>query len=202
MSSPFNNWQVSGQYPSTIGGTGIGRKFFPAPSNQIGVVGVAPSATSSAGQLNIEGRNILNGYPFAIKAAGNFEVGSGGACPNVLIEVVANTAGLGATPSFTTLMSSGTITAQNLTGTWYDWFFEGKVVGTTQSGTLTGVYTGVVDGNLVRDNVLIDHNLSGLVFGSSSPATSTDPVFGLLVCVTFSVSETGNSANLYQFEVS
>src|ERR1035437_5635154 len=101
MSSPFNNWQVSGQYPSTIGGTGIGRKFFPAPSNQIGVVGVAPSATSSAGQLNIEGRNILNGYPFAIKAAGNFEVGSGGACPNVLIEVVANTAGLGATPSFT-----------------------------------------------------------------------------------------------------
>jgi hypothetical protein len=206
MSTPFNNWQVSGTYPSTVGGTGTTAKYFPAPSGQINTTGTAPSATNAAGQLDVPGRNIVNGRAFGIVAAGNFEVGSGGACPNVLIEVVANT-GTVTSPSYTVIMTSGQITAQNLTGTFYDWFFDAEVIGSTGSGTLTGLYSAVIDGSVVRNNVVLTNNLSGLAFGptaaqaQSSNQTTTDPVFGLLVRVTFSVSEPGNAANMYQFEL-
>lgn len=201
---PFDNWQIDGIHPSTVGGTGTTAKYFPAPSGQISITGTAPSSTSAAGQLNVPGRNILNGQTFKIKAAGNYEVGSGGACPSVTVEVVANT-GTVLSPSYTIIMTSGAVTAQNLTGTFYDWQFNADVMGSTGSGTLTGRYSAVMDNTLVRDNVLLTNALSGLVFGptaaqsQSSNQTTTDPVFGLLVRVTFSVSEPGNAANMYEF---
>lgn len=204
MSQLFNNWQVNGTFPVTVGGTGITAKYFPAPSGLINTIGTAPSATNAAGQLDVPGRNILNGIPFGIVAAGNFEVGAGGACPSVTIEIVANT-GTVTSPVYTVIMTSGAITAQNLTGTFYDWFFDAEVQGSTGSGTLQGRYSAVVDGTVVRNNVTLTNTISGLAFGptaaqaQSSNQTTTDPVFGLLTRVTFSVSEPGNSANMFQF---
>jgi hypothetical protein len=158
------------------------------------------------GQLAVPGRNELNGCAFNIRAAGNFEVGSGGACPNVTIDVVANT-GTISSPTYTVIMTSGAITAQNLTGTFYDWFFDGEVQGTTGSGTLQGAYDCVVDTTLVKNHQALTNTLTGLVWGPTATQqqganiATTDPVFGLLVRVTFSVSEPGNAANLYQFEL-
>lgn len=204
MAQPFVNYQINGTFPVTVGGTGTSAKYFPAPSGLINTTGTAPSATSAAGQLPVPGRNILNGQTFKIKAAGNFEVGSGGACPGVTIEVVANT-GTITSPSYTVIGTSGSITAQNLTGTFYDWYFDFDVQGSTGSGTLQGRYSAVIDTTVVRNNVTLTNTLSGLSFGptasqaQSSNQTTTDPVFGLLVRVTFSVSESGNSANLFEF---
>jgi len=170
----------------------------------INTTGTAPSSTSAAGQLPVPGGNRLNGQQFGIKATGNFEVGSGGACPNVLIELVANT-GTITSPTYTVIAGSGQITAQNLTGTFYDWSIDATVNGSTGSGTLQGKYVIVADGTVVKSNTALDHTLSGLVWGPTATNVSTpnglgtDPVFGLLVRVTFSVSESGNSANMYEF---
>ena len=205
MSQAFNNWQISGTYPVTVGGTGVTAKYFPNVSGLINTTGTAPSATSAAGQLDVPGRNILNGQQFEIRASGNFEVGSGGACPNVLIELVANT-GTVSSPTYTVIANSGEITAQNLTGTYYDWFVRATVQGSTQSGTLQGSYLFMADGVIENSTPkTLDHTLTGLVFGptaaqaQSSNQSQTDPVFGLLVRVTFSISEAGNSANMFEF---
>jgi len=204
MSQPIVNWQVSGPFPVTVGGTGTTAKYFPAPSGLINTTGTAPSSSSAAGQLPVPGGNRLNSQQFTIKATGNFEVGSGGACPNVLLEVVANT-GTVSSPTYTVLANSGEITAQNLTGTFYDWAFELNCNGSNGSGTLQGSYRCIVDGTVVNSTPkALDHTLTGLVFGptTSTPnQTGTDPVFGVLVRVTFSVSETGNSANMYEFAI-
>lgn len=204
MPTPFNNWPISGTYPVTVGGTGTTAKYFPVPSGQIGITGTAPSSTNAFGQLAVPGGNRLNGQQFEIRATGNFEVGSGGACPNVKIDLVANT-GTITSPTYTVIANSGQITAQNLTGTWYDWALTAVVNGSTQSGTLQGRYTFAADGAVQKSNTALDNTLTGLVFGptaaiaQSANQATTDPVFGLLVRVTFSVSEPGNSANMFEF---
>jgi len=201
---PYANWQINGANPVTVGGTGVTAKYFGAPSGQIGVAGTAPSATSAVGQLNVPGGNRLNGQRFTIQATGNFEVGSGGACPNVLIELVANTGTL-TSPTYTVLANSGELTVQALTGTYYDWSINAAVNGSNQSGTLQGSYSVLVDNTSENTSPhTLDHVLTGLVFGptaGANPTPSTDPVFGLLVRVTFSVSEAGNSANLFEFGI-
>ena len=194
----FAEYSISGANPVSVGGTGAGaRKYFQAPSGNF-TSGVSPnpgpSASVAYGQLNVPGDNVVNGQKFVIVAAGDFEVGSGGACPSVTIELVANT-GTVVTPSWTAIASTGAITAQNLTGVFYTWELQASVVGTTKAGTLSGIQTAVVDNTIVAAGALTAV-LSGLNFGSNHP------VFGLAVAVTFSVSESGNSANMYQFQLS
>jgi hypothetical protein len=96
-----------------------------------------------------------------------------------------------------------------LTGTFYDWQFSGRVMGTNGSGTLQGVYSAVVDTTVVKSNVHLENTISGLVWGAGTVGLNTasnltppaQGVFGLVVRVTFSVSESGNSANMYQFGI-
>lgn len=187
-----NGYAINGANPVTVGGTGTAAKYFPAPSGQIGVSGVTPSATSAQGQLPIFGNNRANGQPVRIAAAGNFEVGAGGACPNVLIELVANTGTILA-PVYKVLGSTGQLTVQNLTGTLYPWSIVLDGNGDSGSGIFQGRYTAVVDG--VAENSTpkaTDNLLTGINFAS-------EPPFGLVVRVTFSVSEAGNQANMYAF---
>jgi hypothetical protein len=193
MSTVLNNYQISGAFPSTVGGVGSTAKYFPAPSGQIGVTGSTPSATSAAGQLLVPGNNRLNAQIFEVYAAGNFEVGSGGACPSVTIDIQANT-GTVASPSYHTLATSGAITTQNLDGVFYPWYFKLELEGDSASGLLQGRYVGAVNDVLIASTI-IGSTLSGLNF-------ATEPVFGLVARVTFSVSEAGNSANMYQFLIS
>jgi hypothetical protein len=192
--SVFAHWSINGANPSTVGGTGITAKYFTAPSsNFTSGVSTTPSSTNATGQLNIDGDNQLNGQPFLITAAGNFEIGPGGACPSVTIQMVANTGTL-ATPTYTILASTGAITAQANLNTFYPWFLEAYVVGDTKSGTLSGMQYSVVDNTLTAPAALTNV-LSSLDF-------TAFPVFGVVVRITFSVSESGNAANMYQFQAS
>ena len=195
----FNNWAINGANPSTVGGTGTAAKYFPAPSgNFTSGVSVAPSSTNAAGHLAIHGDNQLNGQTWYITASGDVEVGNGGACPSITIDIQANT-GTVVSPTYTTIATTGAITVQANTNVLYPWFLECSVVGTTGAGTIGGNFYGSVDNSNVALTAL-SNVLSGLDFsGTTSKIIGT--VFGLVVRVTFSVSEPGNKANMYMFQV-
>ncbi len=193
MSQVFANWQVNGANPSTVGGTGTTAKYFVAPSaNFTSGVSTTPNSTNATGQLNLDGDNQANGQLITVTAAGDFEVGNGGACPSVTIDIQANTGTL-TSPTYTTIATTGAITTQSNTNLLYPWFLQAKFIGTTGAGIIAGTQNGSVDNTAVAVSAL-SSTLSGLNFASF-------PVFGLVARVTFSVSESGNKANLYQFEL-
>lgn len=193
MAQTLTNYAVNGSTPSTVGGTGVGIKYFPnLPGASIGVNNTTPSSTSANGQMTVPGSNRLNGQYFTVNAAGNFEVGAGGTCPTVTIALYANK-GTVTSPSYTTLATTTAITAQNLTGTFYPWYLQVSLQGDSGSGIVQGKFNYQVDATASVSNTLTN-NLSGINF-------ATEPPFGLVIGITFSVSETGNSANLYQFSL-
>lgn len=198
--SVFANLQINGSNPVTVGGTGITAKYFPGPSgNFTAGVSTTPSSTNATGQLAIKGDNQLNGQQFYITASGDFQVGPFGACPSVTIDIQANTGTL-VSPTYTTIATTGAITTQTNLNTAYPWFLQVVVSGTTASGILTGVQYGSVDNTAVAQ-VALSNTLSGLDFsGTTSKIPGT--VFGIVARVTFSVSETGNIARLYQLTAS
>lgn len=198
--SVFANLQVNGSNPSTVGGTGITAKYFPGPSgNFTSGVATSPSSSNATFQVPVKGDNQLNGQQFYITASGDFQVGPFGACPSVTIDIQANTGTL-VSPTYTTIATTGAITTQTNLNTAYPWFLQAVVSGTTASGILTGVQYGSVDNTAVAQ-VALSNTLSGLDF---SGVTSKIPgtVFGIVARVTFSVSETGNIARLYQLTAS
>jgi hypothetical protein len=196
----FSNMQINGANPSTVGGTGITAKYFPAPSgNFTSGVSTTPSSTNATGQIAVHGDNESNGQLLYVTASGNFEVGPGGACPSVTIDIQANTGTL-VSPTYTTIATTGAITAQANLNTFYPWFLQAILVGDTASGTISGNYYGSVDNNNVALTALTNV-LSGLDFtGTTSKIIGT--VFGLVARITFSVSEPGNKANMFGFAVS
>lgn len=203
MSSVVSNWQVNGANPSTVGGTGITAKYFLSPSGNF-TSGVAPLSgpTSSVayGQLPVRGDNEFNGQLFYIQAAGDFEVGPGGACPSVTFDLQANTGTL-VSPTYTTIATSGAVTAQTNLNTFYPWSMEVQLSGTTGAGTISGRQTWVLDNTVSVNSTALTSVLSGLDFsGATSKVIGT--VFGLVMRVTFSVSEPGNLAHMYQFQIS
>lgn len=197
MSQVLANYQVNGNFPVTVGGTGTAIKYFPAPSrNFTAGAGLTPSSTNANGQLNVPGNNRLNAQWFEVVAAGNFEVGAGGACPSVTIGVYAQTSAILTSPSYTLLATTGAITTQNLDGVFYPWVIQMQLEGDSGSGLLQGRFSSIVNNvNTSTQNIPLSSNLSGLNFAA-------EPVFGLVVGVTFSVSEAGNSANMYEFQLS
>ena len=203
-----NTWPVNGLNPSTVGGTGTTAKYFPYPSGNF-TSGVSPTpgptATSGYGQLAVHGTGMQNGQIMTVNAAGDFEVGSGGACPSVTIDIVANTGTL-ISPTWTILGTTGAITAQTNTNLFYPWFLTLKLNGTSAAGVLNGTQSGSVDNTNAPaagplTNVLSGLNFNPTQFKNSVSGLPNAPVFGLAVRVTFSVSEPGNSANLYQFSI-
>lgn len=194
-----NQWNVNGSNPSTVGGTGITAKYFGQPSgNFTAGASTTPSSTNAFGQLAIRGDNELNGQQFSVQASGNFEVGPGGACPAVTIDMVANT-GTITTPIYTVLATTGAITVQTNVGVFYPWQIEIVANGDTQSGILSGYQTSTVD-NTLKSPVALSNTLSGLNFGGNVIFPGA-PVFGVVMRVTFSVSEPGNAANMFMFNV-
>jgi hypothetical protein len=201
----FNNYQINGANPVTVGGLGVTPKYFPAPSgNFTAGPATTPNATNATGQLAIHGDNTLNGQRFSIEASGNFEVGAGGACPSVRFDLQANTGTL-VVPIYTTIATSGAITAQTLTGQFYPWSMVVNLTGDTQSGTISGTQTWVVDNTVSASNGALTSVLAGLNFNPTQQVPAVNgqpnaPVFGLVMRVTFSVSEPGNSANMFLFQ--
>jgi hypothetical protein len=196
-----NQWNINGSNPVTVGGTGITAKYFTQPSgNFTQGSSTTPSSTNATGQLAIRGDNEFNGQQFSVQASGNFEVGAGGACPAVTIEMVGNTGTL-LSPTYTVLATTGPITVQNNVGLFYPWQIEIVANGDTQSGILSGYQTSVVD-NTLKAPVALSNTLSGLNFsGNAVTNFPGGPVFGIVMRITFSVSEPGNAANMFMFNV-
>lgn len=184
-----------------LAGRGTTPKYFGAPSgNFTSGVSTTPSSTNAFGQLPVRGDNEFNGQRFIVEASGDFQVGNGGACPSVTFDLQANT-GTITTPVYTTIATSGAVTAQTNTNVAYPWAVAVTITGTTAAGTISGTQTWVVDNTVGVSNGALTSVLSGLNFLGGG-ALNNLPVFGLVMRVTFSVSEPGNKANMYLFTVS
>lgn len=195
MAQTIFRLNLNGSSPVTVGGTGVSQKVFPfTPGPSIGVAATSTSPYYGVGAIPVPGQSVMNGQLMEVKAAGNFEVGSGGTCPDVTINLLAATSAANLSAgTYTTLATSGSISAQNLTGTFYPWLFDITLQGDSASGIVQGYGKFLVDNSSVVLNTLTS-NLSSINFASSIP-------FYIAVGVTFSVSESGNSANMYQFEL-
>lgn len=194
MSQVNTNYAINGAFGTTVGGSGTTIKYFPnVPGPSIGVSNTTPSATSAAGQLNVPGANKLNGQLFEVDVVGAVSIAPGISCPTVTIDLRANT-GTITSPSYTTIASTGAVTAGNFDNE--SFLIKATLAGDTSSGLLQGVFLAMFNGSVVNSTPkALVANLSGLNY-------ATDPVFGLVVGVTFSVTGAANSATLYQFALS
>jgi hypothetical protein len=188
---------VNGQFPSVIGGTGTTVKYFPRLlGSSIGVQSVAPSATSNAGQLAVEGTNRLNGQLFYVYATGSVVSGSGAASEGVEIALYAQTAAPGASPSYTKIATTANVALNpTVDGVANSFSLSAQLYGDSASGILGGFYLAQYSGVVKNSSPkALEANLSSINF-------ATEPPFGLVVGVTFNVSNAGNSASLYQFRI-
>jgi hypothetical protein len=199
--SVIADFLVNGSSLSVVGGTGTAKKYFPrtlGPS--IGVAPLTPSSTSSVGQLAVPGQNVLNGKLFSVIAAGSFIAGASAGSETVTLVVDANTAAPGASASYTNLATS-TAFAPPVDGVEHSFLIKLDLYGDNLSGIVGGVQTVMIDGVLNNStpknsaNVLSSINFNGGISGSNGVP------FGLVVGVTFSVSNASNSASLSQFQI-
>lgn len=190
--SVIADFQVSGLFPSTVGGLGTTAKYFPrALGASIGVQSVAPSSSSAAGQLSVPGNNELNGQWFDVLVALSYGSDSGDPSGTVKVELVANT-GTVTTPSYTVIASTDAYVPLREPG---QIALKAQLVADSKSGLLCGSYLALTNG--VVDNSTpkaLDAILSGINMGAGVP-------FGLAVRVTFGTTDATNTASLYQFQV-
>jgi len=208
MSQALTQYSINGSNPSTVGGTGTAIKYFgnlPGPS--IAVNNLTPSATNAKGQLLVPGSNRLNGQSFHVLSSGNFEVGAGGASSTVTITMQANT-GTVATPVYTTIAASNAYAAEVSDGVFYPFNMDVLIQGDGQSNLIQGSYTSQFDNAAVTSTTTLNSSLAGLLpsIGNSYQglypaltAFQVEPVFGLVIGITFGTSVPGNSANLFNF---
>jgi hypothetical protein len=202
--SVLADFQVNGLNPSVVGGTGTTIKYFPRLlGTSIGVQSIAPSATSALGQLVPPAFNELNGQLFKVKIAGSTLSFTGGTTYNVSLSVNTGTV---VAPVYTVIASTG---AQGAASTLKNAFaMEVNLFGTTDSGLVAGWY----DSNTVLPSGVMQAKAQAALDnpfpvqtidfskGLTTPGNQGIP-FGLVVGVTFATSVAGNSASLYQFQV-
>ena len=178
-------------------------KYFPfVPGSSIGV------NSSNNGYLLIPAGNIVNGQRLSIRATGNFAVGDlTGPCPTVTIGLypVTFTGGLSTASIGSTAIVSAVSTTQANINAVYPWALIVDMAGDSASGlvqTLSGAI--VIDGVNTSATAGLTTGLTKINFapGTTLPASGQVAPFGLVVGVTFSVSEAGNTATLYQFDAS
>jgi hypothetical protein len=209
--SVIASYLINGANPVTVGGTGTGVLYFQPPPSQnlwnVGATGVntsstsnqiggTVSATNATGQLSVPGRSILNGQKFTVTASGNLLFGTGEASTTCTIRVYANTGTFPAaytSPTYTDLCgTSFQVANAPLDNVYLPWTISLDFEGDTLSGILQVVKSGIVNGSVVA--AAADTALTGISFAS-------EPAFGLVVGVQFGASISGNSANMYQFQV-
>ena len=205
------DYQVAGNNPSVVGGTGVAIKYFPRLlGSSIGVQSVAPSATSAVGQLAVPGYNILNGQNFGVFAAGNIGSDLGDPSGTFSVLVQAQTSANLAAPKYITLASIAA-TVPGFSGG-NSWSIKLSLYGDTTSGIVGGSFTSYVNGVKVgtpptnSTNVLtginFNNNVGSLASASGGAGSqSGQPPFGLVVGVQFGTSDPTNIANLYQFQL-
>lgn len=211
---------VNGLNPSTVGGTGTGVFYFPCPpslnvwnSGAAGVntgitsnqLGGTPSSSSFLGQLSVPGNGVFNGQKFTVTASGNVLFGAGEASTTATIKVNANT-GTIATPVIVDLLGTAVqFSNVALDGVYLPWTVSLTFQGDTQSGIVGVYYSAMVNGTLTAPTHVAA--LTGINFngqGSAAGVGSTGAAnyaFGLAAGIQFGASNSGNSANLFQFQL-
>ncbi|HXQ35110.1 MAG TPA: hypothetical protein VN843_13935 [Anaerolineales bacterium] len=207
----IQDFGVNGQFPSSVGGTGTAIKYF--GRNAAFAAGATwtnpatPSSTNANGALIVPADNKLNGQLIEVVASGAFLPSSAiTSSETVKVELYAVT-GSFASPTYTLLADINGGFAPGVDGIWYNFAFDVCLQGNNDSGIVGGFYTSVVNNTVERNNVALQNSLTGIVFGSSSSASNQTPgalggPFGLVVGVTFSQSDAGNKAKLYEFSIS
>lgn len=204
----IKSYLINGANPVTVGGTGTGVKYFanvPGANawnsgasgvntgiNGLQTQGQTPSASSNAGGLQVPGNNELNGQLLRVTASGNILFGSGEASTTGKVGLYLSKDLSTATPTYNTLIEL-TLSNQAQDSVYYPWSLVADLQGDTLSGILSIVKSGQMNGTVTTPTQVTA--LTGISF-------ATDPAFVLVVGVTFGASNAGNSANMYQFQVS
>src|SRR5271157_160085 len=187
----LNDFQVNGLFPAVVGGTGASVKYFPRLLGaSIGVQSVAPSGSSSVGQLVVLGNNELKGQGFDVVIGGDILAGSADSSDVETIGLYAQTSTT-STPSYsaiTTVTGVAPYSAGHV-----PFGLKVSLNGSTLSGIVRGSATGFIGSSTLETPTSVTA-LSGINFGNATP-------FGLVVGVTFGTSNASNSANLYQFQI-
>jgi len=190
--SVINDFLVNGLNPSTVGGTGTTVKYFPRLFGGFDVQSTAPSASSAVGQLVVPGNSTLNGQWFNALVGGNIQSGVADSSVTVEVALYAQTSATLSSPSYTKLATTVALTAP-LASPYYSFALKVSLFGDSKSGVVRGSQYAILGANNVT-TASLTNNLSGINFASAVP-------FGMVVGVTFTNTDAGNNANLYQFQI-
>jgi len=197
MSNPLD-FQVSGAFPSKVGGTGTTVKYFPRPIGpSIGVAPSTPSSTSAAGSLFLPAQNVYNGQQFNVIASGSWGNDTGDPSGTVTIQLYAVT-GTFTAPVYTSIATSGSLTA-NFVGA-EPWGLSAELLGDSDSGVLTGAYE-AYNRDAITAATVITSRITGLNFNTGNPALQQGAVLGFVIGVTFGTSDASNKATMYEFSI-
>ena len=151
--------------------------------------------------LVVPAQNELNGQEFRVVAVGNYLMGASAGSETVTVALYAVTGSL-ASPVYTAIASTGAVTpTPNVDGIQHSWRLSAKVSGDTLSGILGGSYEAFDNGVLQNSTPKQTVAVSGLDFNVGNVNLGIGAVLGLVVGVTFSVSNASNAAKMYEFQI-
>ena len=206
MSAYGNDFQVNGQFPATVGGTGSLPKYFgrnvPAAAGANWVAAPAtPSATSPVGALWVPGDNKMNGQAMEVTAVGDFNPASNATSETVTVALYGVTGSLTA-PVYTVLATTGAFTP-GVDGIAYNFLIKATLFGDTNSGIVGGSQVSIINNTVTASPLAgLTNSLTGINFNSGNPLLYQAAPFGLVIGVTFGASNAANIAHLYQFSIS
>lgn len=204
--SVIRDYQINGLNPVAVGGTGTTVKYFPrllsaSASPLLGTAPSTPSATNPAGMLVVPANNELNGQNFTVTAVGNYLMGASAGSETVTLSLYAVTGTL-ASPTYTAIATTGAITpTPNVDGIQHSWMLKATLYGDTLSGIVGGSYSAFDNGVLQNTTPKQTTAISGIDLNVGNVSLGIGVAFGLVVGVTFSVSNASNAAKMYQFNL-
>lgn len=194
------DFQVSGAFPSKVGGTLTSVKYFPRPIGPaIGVAPSTPSSTSGVGALLLPANNVFQGQQFNVIASGFYGSDTGDPSGTVTVQLFAVTGTLAA-PVYTALATTGAITPFFANE---PWALNTELIGASNSGAnglLIGAYEAYIRGSVVAPTT-VTNIVTGLDFNAGNTLLSQGAVLGFVVGVTFGTSDASNKASLTQFTI-
>lgn len=195
------DFQVSGAFPSKVGGTGTTVKYFPRPIGpSIGVAPSTPSSTSPVGALLLPAANVFNGQQFTVLASGTFGSDTGDPSGTVTVALYAVTGSV-SSPTYTSIATTPAAVPFYANE---PWALEAELVGASISGAnglLIGSYTSYNRIGLNSTPATVSSIITGLDFNAGNPSLAQGAVLGFVVGVTFGTTDASNKAQLTQFTI-
>lgn len=206
----IKSYSVTGLNPSQINPQSTSVVYFPdlpgANLWNVGATGVntgvssqfkglQPTASTNAGGLQVPGNSVLDGQRFSVLASGDVLFGTGEASTTAKVGLYLSNVAPGVAPAYATIYEM-TLTNQAADATYYPWTMGVEFEGDTASGIMQVYVSGFsqINGGAGGGTVGAKTAQTGISFAA-------DPAFTLVVGVTFGASNTGNIAQLKQFQV-